>query len=358
MHVSHMTRRSFLSASALAAGTLALGGCASASEPQEAVAPATVDEAVREVPVDPLAAVEGEIAPAHHEDHAGSGPKVFFVPVVTAESIQMAYDAIGKTLPGKVGVKISSGEPGSNNLDPQLIAGLVTSVAGDIVECNVAYGGPRHETGSHYQVARDHGYFDIADFKILDEGGHIGLPVTGGFHLSENLVGAGFHDYDSYLILSHFKGHMMAGFGGALKNTSIGLAAAAGKFRIHTAGKHDDDWEGSTTATFQEAMADAVKSVADALGPDNILYVNVMNRLSVDCDCDDHPHEPKMADIGVLASVDPVALDQACIDLIYASDNDSIDLISRIETLNGEHVLEAAEQIGVGSRSYELVQIA
>ena len=206
----------------------------------------------------------------------------------------------------------------------------------------------------HYQVAKDHGYTAIADIDIMDEDGSMTLPVTGGTNLTENYVGEHFSDYDYYVILSHFKGHAMAGFGGAIKNISIGLASAEGKNHIHTAGKGGSMWSASQDP-FLESMAEAGKSVADALNG-NILYINVMNRLSVDCDCDTSPAEPDMHDIGILASYDPVALDQACVDLVYAA-ADGQSLVNRIESRNGIHTLEQAEKIGLGSRIYTLVNL-
>ncbi len=234
---------------------------------------------------------------------------------------------------------------------------VVQAVDGTIVECNTAYGGSRAETAMHYQVAEDHGFTDIADVQILDEDGSMGLPVSGGTHLTENLVGAHFGDYDSYLVLSHFKGHAMAGFGGAIKNISIGLGSSEGKCLIHTAGESSSSPWGGDQDSFLESMGEAGKSVVDALDK-QIVYINVMNRLSVDCDCNGHPAEPDMHDIGILASTDPVALDQACIDLIYAQrDGDGASLVNRIESLNGLHTLEYAEQIGLGSRTYQLISV-
>lgn len=354
MHTSHMTRRSFIRLSSIAAGgAVATGLAACAGGKTQALS--TLPDG-REVPFDPQAAVVGEIAPTNHVNHAGSGSTVYFTHEVSPEALTTMYSALGKQLMGKVGVKLSVGEPGSNHLDSALISNLVGAVGGTIVECNTAYDGPRDNTASHYKVAADHGYSKIADFQIMDEDGSLGLKVTGGFHLSENLVGAAFPNYDGFLILSHFKGHQMAGFGGALKNLSIGMASVAGKFRIHSAGAVDEGWPDTDTALFQESMADACKSIIDIMG-DRLLYINVMNNLSVDCDCTGTPTAPKMADIGILASTDPVALDQACVDLVYEAKDDSLDLISRMETLNGEHVLEAAESLGLGSRSYELVEL-
>ena len=269
------------------------------------------------------------------------------------------YEALGWTPTGRVAVKLSTGEPpASNYLDPQLIKDVVEAVDGTIVECNTAYGGSRSETAMHYQVAEDHGFTEIADFQILDENGSMTLPVEGGSVLTENYVGAAFADYDSYLVLSHFKGHSMAGYGGAIKNISIGLGSSEGKAWIHSGGTGGSMWGGEQDA-FLEAMAEAGKSVSDYLGNgERIVYISVMNRLSVDCDCDGNPAEPDMHDIGILASTDPVALDQACINLVYAQkDGDGASLVQRIESRNGLHTLEHAEEIGLGSRTYNLVNI-
>ena len=283
-------------------------------------------------------------------------PVVYMTQEITPEGLMAVYQALQWEPQGRVAVKLSTGEPpASNYLRPELIAGLVQSLDGTIVECNTAYGGSRAETAMHYQVAEDHGFTAIADFQILDEEGSMTLPVQGGTRLSENYVGAAFEDYDSYLVLSHFKGHSMAGYGGAIKNISIGLGSSEGKAWIHSAGSsRTNPWGGDQDA-FLESMAEAGKSVSDYLG-DQIVYINVMNRLSVDCDCDGNPAEPDMHDIGILASTDPVALDQACIDLVYSAE-DGQSLVNRIESRNGLHTLEHAQQIGLGSRSYELVSI-
>ena len=283
-------------------------------------------------------------------------PVVYMTWAVTPEGLMAVYQALQWEPQGRVAVKLSTGEPpASNYLRPELIAGLVQSLDGTIVECNTAYGGSRAETAMHYQVAEDHGFTAIADFQILDEEGSMTLPMQGGTRLSENYVGAAFEDYDSYLVLSHFKGHSMAGYGGAIKNISIGLGSSEGKAWVHSAGSsRTNPWGGDQDA-FLESMAEAGKSVSDYLG-DQIVYINVMNRLSVDCDCDGNPAEPDMHDIGILASTDPVALDQACIDLVYGAE-DGQSLVNRIESRNGLHTLEHAQQIGLGSRSYELVSI-
>lgn len=362
-HVSHVSRREFLQASALAAGGFAvmtqLAGCGGTGAARgSAVTAGSQGSAAEEERSFPGA--QGEIDSTQHQLHesdADQAPAVYFIHEVSVDALTSTYEALGKSLSGStIGVKLSTGEPGSNFLDPALIEGLVHAVNGTIVECNTAYGGSRASTESHYQVAADHGYTGIATVQIMDENGSLSLPVEGGEHLSENLVGAHFSEYDGFLVLSHFKGHAMAGFGGALKNISIGLASSEGKCLIHSAGASRTNPWGTDTAPFQESMAEAAKSVLAAVNG-NMLFVNVMNRLSVDCDCDGHPAEPKMADIGILASADPVALDQACVDLIYESDDDSADLIERIESRGGEHTLEHAEKIGVGSRSYSLVEV-
>ena len=209
----------------------------------------------------------------------------------------------------------------------------------------------------HMQVAEDHGFTAIADVDIQDANGSMSIPVVGGTQLTENFVGASFADYNSYLVLSHFKGHAMAGFGGAIKNISIGMGSSEGKCWIHSAGQSKDSPWGGEQDAFLKSMGEAGKAVSDYLGNgERIVYINVMNRLSVDCDCNGNPAEPDMHDIGILASTDPVALDQACIDLIYAADDGSA-LIERIESRNGLHTLEHAEQIGLGSRAYQLVSM-
>ena len=301
---------------------------------------------------------ENNSAESEENEEMNTKPVVYMTTDISPEGLMAVYEALDWEPTGNVAVKLSTGEPpASNYLRPELIADLVQSVNGTIVECNTAYGGSRAETAMHYQVAEDHGFTEIANFQIQDENGSMTLPVEGGTRLTENYVGAAFADYDSYLILSHFKGHAMAGFGGAIKNISIGLGSSEGKSWIHSGGTSTTSPWGGDQDAFLESMAEAGKSVSDYLeNGDRIVYINVMNRLSVDCDCDGNPAEPDMHDIGILASTDPVALDQACIDLVYSAE-DGQSLINRIESRNGLHTLEHAEEIGLGSRTYELVSV-
>ena len=348
---------------AFAVAAAALTGCGreetgnsaqdSASAPSVTEAPEAEEPEAEETESVP----EDNAAPETAE--AGS-PDVYMTTDISPKGLMAAYEALNWTPTGNVAVKLSTGEPpASNYLDPDLIKDLVQRVDGTIVECNTAYGGARSSTAMHYQVAEDHGFTEIADVQILDEDGSVSLPVEGGSQLTENLVGAHFTDYDSYLVLSHFKGHSMAGFGGAIKNISIGLGSSEGKCLIHSAGEsHTSPWGGDQDR-FLESMGDAGKSVSDYLGQgERITYISVMNHLSVDCDCNGNPAEPDMHDIGILASTDPVALDQACIDLVYAQrDGDGASLVERIESRNGLHTLEHAEDIQLGSRTYNLINI-
>ncbi len=286
-------------------------------------------------------------------------PKVYFTKEITPESLMKIYRSLGREANGKnVAIKVSTGEPGGHNyLQPQLIKNLVQSVKGTIIECNTAYGGLRANTADHLKAAEDHGFTAIAKVDIMDAEGEVGLPVTGGSHLKEDIVGSHFLNYDFTVVLSHFKGHAMGGFGGALKNISIGIASSRGKVRIHSAGASDTDWGNPKQDDFLESMAEAAKAVADHCG-ENILYISVMNNLSVDCDCDSNPAPPEMKDIGILASLDPVALDKACVDQVYASsDHGKVHLIERMESLNGVQILNHAEKLGMGSQKYELVDI-
>ena len=299
---------------------------------------------------------EAQTKPQQQAAPSTGKPVVYMTTSITPEGLMAVYDALGFAANGKVAVKISTGEPGNKHyLAPELIKNLVKRVNGTIVECNTAYGGRRANTAAHYQVAKDHGFTDIAKVVILDEKAEISIPVTGGKHLKEDIVGARFSEFDFHIVLSHFKGHQMGGFGGALKNLSIGYASSSGKNWIHTAGKSRTSMRGGTQDDFLESMAEAAKAVVDS-SKGRILYINVMNHLSVDCDCNGRPSAPTMADIGILASLDPVALDQACVDLVYAA-KDGKNLIDRIESRNGLLTISHAEKIGLGSKSYELKKI-
>ncbi len=288
--------------------------------------------------------------------------KVYFTKEITPESLIRIYEALGRELHGKVAVKISTGEPGGRNfLQPQLIGPLVQKLEGTIVECNTAYEGRRNTSEAHWQTFKDHGFAAIAPCDLMDEDGELTLPVRNGKQLKENYVGSHLERYDSMLVLSHFKGHAMGGFGGALKNVAIGIASAHGKGHIHCNGAPMTKFGDLFTAdhdSFLESMADADSAVMDYLGTRNMLYVNVANRLSVDCDCDAHPHDPEMADLGIFASLDPVAIDQACVDAVYNSpDPGKAALIERMESRNGIHTIEAAVELGLGTREYELVTL-
>ena len=283
-------------------------------------------------------------------------PMVFFIPDISSESLVRMYEALGGSLTGRVGVKMSTGESErSNYLRPALIADLVHLVNGTIVECNTAYGGNRASTALHRQQAKDNGLTDVAALDILDEEGSMELPIEGGKRISVDYVGSHFADYDSFLVLTHFKGHAMAGFGGAIKNISIGFGSSMGKVWIHSGGTRTSGSIWGDQDSFLEAMADAAKGVNDAMD-ENIVYISVLNRLSVDCDCDGNPAEPDMHEIGILASTDPLAIDQAAIDLVYVMP-DSGSLVARIESRNGLHTLDAAEAVGLGSRTYSLVNL-
>lgn len=284
--------------------------------------------------------------------------KVYFTKEITAESLQKIYHALGVSLKGKVAVKISSGEPGGHNyLNPKLIAPLVKELNGTIVECNTAYGGPRSNAKDHWKAIKDHGFLDIAPCDIMDEEGEMAIPVREPFHIAQNFVGTHLQNYDSMLMLSHFKGHMMGGFGGALKNMSIGVASSHGKANIHGAGDVSKIWSADHDS-FLESMADADSAVIDYMGAENIVYINVANRLSVDCDCDSNPAEPEMADLGIFASLDPVAVDWACYDAVKnADDPGKAALIERMDSRNAIHTAEAAEKHGLGTRHYVIVPL-
>ncbi len=284
---------------------------------------------------------------------------VYFTKDISPAGLMAVYNALGRTASGRVGVKLSTGEAGNTHyLSPDLIKELVQKVNGTIIEGNTAYGGSRSSTAMHMQVAEDHGFTKIANVDILDSEGEMSLPVSGGKHLTQDVVGSHFGNYDFVLVLTHFKGHAMGGFGGALKNISIGIASPRGKVIIHTAGTKESGsvWYDKQD-DFLESMAEAAKAVSDSLGNGRrIMYISVMNHLSVDCDCDGSPAAPDMHDIGILGSLDPVALDQACVDLVYKAP-DGQSLIKRMESRHGIHTVEHAEAIGLGSRTYELVNL-
>lgn len=344
---------------ALILATGILAGCGAANAPVSSAVSSSQAASGTQPPQSQAQQPKTSEAPQSSEtetDGAAQGnPIVYMTTEISPESLVAIYDALGADPQGNIAVKLSTGEPGSNYLRTDLIGDLVQSFENPtIVECNTAYGGSRSNTAMHYQLAEDHGYTAIANVDIMDENGSMTLPVTGGTNLTENYVGANFANYDYFVVLSHFKGHSMAGFGGAIKNISIGIASSEGKAHIHSGGTGGSMWGGDQNA-FLESMAEAGKSVVEALDG-NILYINVMNRLSVDCDCDGNPAEPDMHDIGILASYDPVALDQACVDLVYAAE-DGASLVQRMEARNGLHTLEHAETIGLGSRTYDLVSI-
>ncbi len=291
------------------------------------------------------------------------GAPVYFTRDISPAGLIKAYEACGRKLTGRTGVKISTGEPGGHHfLAPSLIAPLVSRLDGTIVECCTAYGGGRATPASHWRTIEQHGFKDIAPCDLMDEEGELSLPVEKGFHLRENIVGSHFSAYDSFVILSHFKGHAMGGFGGALKNISIGMASPRGKANIHTAGRTSDPgtlWSNLPAQDhFLESMADAVKAVYAAKGAECFVCVNVANNLSVDCDCDSHPAPPRMADIGIFASTDPVALDQTCYDAVFQSeDSGKIYLIERMTSRHGIHTVEAAARHGIGVTAYKLVSL-
>ena len=290
--------------------------------------------------------------------------KVYFSKQITPEKVVELYKAVGLELPGKVAVKVHSGEPGNQNfLTPEFWQPMVETVHGTIVECNTAYPGERNTTDAHRRTMIKHGWSKLFDVDILDaEGPDLELPIPNGKRIQKNLVGKDIKNYDSMLVLSHFKGHPMGGYGGALKQLSIGCASTAGKVWIHSGGTTTDQsqfWNSLPAQdVFLAGMADAASAVVDYFHG-NMAFVNVMKNLSVDCDCCAVAEDPCMKDIGILASLDPVAVDQACIDLIYAATDDpgQKHFIERVESLHGIHTIECAAALGVGSREYELVEL-
>lgn len=284
--------------------------------------------------------------------------KVYMTKTMTPQALVKMYEALGISLNGKVAVKIHSGEVGNQNfIRPAFMEQMIHHVNGTIVECNTAYEGKRDTTEAHKETMKLHGWSAIADVDIMDETDEIALPVANGFHLKENYVGANLRNYDSMLVLSHFKGHPMGGYGGALKNISIGIASSHGKAHIHGVGDPQQIWTADHDS-FLESMADAAQSITTYF-QDRIVYINIMMNMSVDCDCCAVAEDPAIADIGILSSLDPVALDQACLDMVYHCDDPNKGhLIERIESRNGVHTIEAAEQLQIGSREYELIEVA
>ena len=291
--------------------------------------------------------------------------KVYFTKEITSESLIKIYEALGVKLDGNVAVKVSTGEAGSKGyLKADLIGPLVQKIGGTIVECNTAYKGKRFETEDHLKVAEEHGFTKFANVDIMDENGDMKIPVHNGKHLKYNFVGENLKYYDSLLNLAHGKGHAMGGFGANLKNQSIGIASRDGKTYIHTAGKTKDTeviWQNTAPQIdFIESMAEAAKSVADYFKENNkkIVYITVMNALSVDCDCDSQQKDPVMGDLGIVASLDPVANDQAFIDFIWNSEDEGKRLLQeRIDSRQGREILPYAESLGLGTREYELIDI-
>ncbi len=285
-------------------------------------------------------------------------PKVYFCRNITPEKVLELYKLLGKELSGNVAIKVHSGEPGNQNfLKPDFWKPIVDAVGGTIVECNTAYEGGRNTTQRHLETFKKHGWSQYFTVDLLDaQGPDLELAIPSGKKIKKNFVGKDIENYDSMLVLSHFKGHPMGGYGGALKQLSIGVASGFGKKYIHGVGDTENFWN-SDHDSFLEAMADAASSVTEYFG-NKIAYVNVMKNMSVDCDCCSVAEDPCIADIGILVSLDPVAIDQACIDLVYAcSDPGKPHLIERIESRNGIHTIEAAAELGLGSRQYELIEI-
>ncbi len=288
---------------------------------------------------------------------------VFFSREITPEMVLKLYRLAADTLPektlsGKVAIKLHSGETGNQNfLRPEFWKPVIEYVGGTVVECNTAYEGTRNTTGKHWQTMEEHGWSKYFNVDIMDgEGPDMVLPIKAGKHIQKNYVGRNLANYDSMLVLSHFKGHPMGGYGGALKQLSIGVASSYGKAYIHGAGKPEEIWTADHDS-FLESMAEAASSVVEYF-KGNVVYVNVMKNMSVDCDCCAVAEDPCMKDIGILVSLDPIAIDQACLDLVYASDDPGRDhLLERIESRNGVHTIKAAAELGYGSREYELIEV-
>lgn len=296
--------------------------------------------------------------------------KVYFTREITPESLVKIYEALGVEAQGRVAVKISTGEGGNNHyLKPPFIRNLVEKVNGTIVECCTAYGGTRQDVSKHWQTIHEHGFDSIFAVDIMDEYDQIRIPIQDKKHLKYDIVGGHLANYDFMINLAHFKGHAMGGFGGVLKNASIGVASTAGKAYIHTAGKTDDAskaWTpeylaaGPTQDLFLESMAAAAQSVHNYMGG-KVVYIDVMNNMSVDCDCDGHPAAPELKDMGIMASLDPVAVDQACLDKVFnykgKPGDDNKPLIQRINRQHGTYITDYAEKIGLGSKKYILIDL-
>ena len=294
---------------------------------------------------------------------ATAQPKVYFTREITPESLVRVYEARGVEAQGRVCVKISTGEGGNTHyLKPTLIRNLVDKVSGTIVECCTAYGGTRQDPKKHWETIHDHGFDSLFAVDLMDERDEIRIPVRDRKHIKYDIVGAHLANYDFMVNLAHFKGHAMGGYGGVLKNASIGVASTAGKAYIHTAGKATQDWfkQIAPQDDFIESMAAAAQAVHEYMGG-RVVYINVMNNLSVDCDCDGTPERPEMKDVGVCASLDPVAVDQACLDMVFShkatAGDDNKPLIERINRQHGTYMTEYAERLGLGSRTYTLVNL-
>ncbi len=296
---------------------------------------------------------------------ANAQSKVFFTTDISPESLVKIYKALGVEVKGRVAVKISTGEAGNNHyLKPTLIRNLVDEVNGTIVECCTAYGGSRQDVTKHWQTIHEHGFDSIFAVDIMDEFGQMRIPVKDRSHIKYDIVGDHLANYDWMINLAHFKGHAMGGYGGVLKNASIGVASTAGKAYIHSAGYTDDaslawnhieDQDG-----FLESMAASAQAVHNYMGG-RVIYINVMNNMSVDCDCDGSPDEPKLKDMGIMASLDPVALDWACVQMVMnhkaKAGDDNAPLIERINSRHGTHTIDWAEHIGLGSKNYVIVKL-
>ena len=295
----------------------------------------------------------------------GTGAVVYFTKEITPESLVKIFEALGVPTDGKrVAVKISTGESSqSNYLRPALIKNLVQQVSGTLVECNTAYGGNRSNSTRHRQAIAERGFTEIADVDIMDEEGTMQIPVVVTKWIKYDIVGSHLANYDMMINLAHFKGHAMGGFGGVLKNQSIGVASTSGKYYIHSAGRSTTRWIDDNQDGFLESMAAAAQAVHNYFKQEgkNIVYINVMNNISIDCDCDGHPATPQLKDMGILASTDPVALDKACLDLVFnhqsVAGDDASPLIQRIESKHGTHTVEYAEQLGLGSQQYTLMSL-